>query len=125
MEKYFGRWRNGTMSAKMTWPMVMMPPPPIPWMERPMKKTVKFFAMGAHSAVPMVKNRTEVRSSSLRPKMSDSAAMKGWLTAHARRYDVPAQKASLADPPRSIASVFHGVSGLVGWLGKKRRVTHW
>ena len=55
----------------------MMPPPPMPWTERPAKKTVKLLAMGAHSAVPSVKKRTETKSISLRPKMSDSAAMNG------------------------------------------------
>ena len=39
--KYFGRCLKGTMSQKMTWVTVMMPPPPIPWMERPVSSTVK------------------------------------------------------------------------------------
>lgn len=39
--KYFGRCLNGTMSQKMTWVTVMMPPPPIPCMERPVSSTVK------------------------------------------------------------------------------------
>jgi len=106
MEKYFGRCLRGTISAKITCPMVMMPPPPIPCTARPMKNTVKFLAMGAQSAVPMVKKSTETMSISLRPKMSDRAAMKGWQTAQARRYEVPAQNASVDDPPRSTASVW-------------------
>lgn len=85
MEKYFGLWRSGTISAKMTCPMVMMPPPPMPWIERPTKKTGKSLATGAQRMVPRVKNKTEARSISLRPKMSDRAAIKGWQTAQESR----------------------------------------
>ncbi len=94
------------MSAKMTWPMVMIPPPPMPWIDRPTKKTGKFLAMGAQRMVPRVKRKTDETSISLRPKMSDRAAMKGWHTAHDRRYDVPAQKASFAVPLRSTANAY-------------------
>ena len=126
-EKYFGRCRSGTMSAKMTCPMVMMPPPPMPWIERPTKKTVKSLAMGAQRRVPRVKNNTETTSISLRPNMSDSAAVNGWHTAHESRYDVPAQNASVAVPPRSVASLCQAVSAGSSSPGpnqKARTITH-
>jgi hypothetical protein len=53
-----------------------------------------------------VNNAMDVMSVSLRPKMSDRAAMKGWHTALDSRYDVPAQKASVELPPRSTANVW-------------------
>lgn len=86
--------------------MVMMPPPPIPCRLRPAKKTVKFLARGAQRAVPAVKKTTEEKSISLRPKMSDSAAMKGWKTAQANRYEVPAQNASMVEPSSSSARFY-------------------
>ena len=89
----------------MTCPMVIIPPPPIPCSERPTKKTPNPLATGAQSSVPSVKNMTDTKSTSVYPKMSDSAAMKGWHTAHDNRYDVPAQNASVVLPPRSTANV--------------------
>ena len=63
------------------------------------------WARGAQRRVPSVKNPREMRSISLRPKRSETAPMNGWKTADVRRYDVPAQKASLVVPPSSVASV--------------------
>jgi hypothetical protein len=65
------------MSAKMTCPIVMIPPPPIPCTERPTKKTPNSLAIGAQSKVPNVKKITDAESISVCPKMSESAAMKG------------------------------------------------
>ena len=109
-EKYLGRCRSGMISAKMTCPIVIIPPPPIPCTERPTKKTPNPFAAGAHSRVPNVNNMTDTKSISVCPNMSDSAAMKGWHTAHASRYDVPAQNASVALPSRSRANVCQVIS---------------
>ena len=44
MAKYLGRCLKGTISQKITWVMVMMPPPPMPWMDRPVSRTVKSWA---------------------------------------------------------------------------------
>ena len=46
----------------------MIPPPPIPWIVRPTRIKVKFFAT-AHKMAPTVKNTREVRINGLRPKM--------------------------------------------------------
>ena len=82
--KYLGRWRRGTMSAKIICTEVMMPPPPMPWMTRPVRRMVKSLLM-AHTIEPAVKKRTQGRRSSRRPKMSEREARKGWKTAAARR----------------------------------------
>ena len=96
-EKYWGRCLKGTMSQKMTWVMAMMPPPPMPCMQRPMSMTAKSCAT-AQKAVPKVKRRMDARSSRWRPKQEEAAATTGWKTADARRYEVPVQKVSAADP---------------------------
>ncbi len=75
----------------------MMPPPPIPWILLPTNKSVKSLAR-AQSSAPAEKKSSASRSSCRLPKLSDRAAMNGWKTALVRRYDVPAQKASEADP---------------------------
>jgi hypothetical protein len=51
--KYFGRCLRGTMSQKITWVTVIIPPPPMPWMERPVSKMVKLWA-AEHRIVPTV-----------------------------------------------------------------------
>lgn len=53
MAKYFGRCLRGTISQKITCVMVMMPPPPIPWTDRPVSNTVKLRAT-EQSMVPTV-----------------------------------------------------------------------
>jgi hypothetical protein len=50
---------------------------------------------------PMLKVDTARRRISFRPKMSDAREKIGWNTQDARRNEVPAQKASVAVPPRS------------------------
>jgi hypothetical protein len=56
--KYLGRCLRGTMSQKMTWVSVIIPPPPTPWMHRPVSIKVKSFAT-VQSTVPTVKSRSE------------------------------------------------------------------
>jgi hypothetical protein len=62
----------------------MIPPPPIPWILLPTKRSMKSLAKAQISA-PAEKKRRERRSSCCLPKMSDKAAMKGWKTALVRR----------------------------------------
>jgi hypothetical protein len=62
-----------------------------------MRRVVKDLAT-PHMTEETVKRSSEGTSSSRRPKMSLRAAMNGWTTAEARRYDVPVQKASFAEP---------------------------
>ena len=85
------------MSQKMTWVMAMMPPPPIPCTQRPTSMTAKSCAT-AQRAVPKVKRTMDVTSSRWRPKQEEAAAITGWQTADVRRYDVPVQNVSAADP---------------------------
>ena len=72
------------MSVMMTRPRDRVPPPPIPWTERPARSWVKFWAR-QHTSVPIVKSRTDENKSWRRPKTSDNATMKGWKMAHVRR----------------------------------------
>jgi hypothetical protein len=76
---------------------VMIPPPPIPWMQRPVNIMVKSFDT-AQRIVPTVKKRRETMSSCCRPNIWLIEAMTGWNMAEVRRYDVPAQKASTEVP---------------------------
>ena len=85
------------MSQKMTWVMAMVPPPPIPCTQRPTSMTAKSCAT-AQRAVPKVKRTMDVTSSRWRPKQEEAAAITGWQTADVRRYDVPVQNVSAADP---------------------------
>jgi hypothetical protein len=84
MEKYLGRCLKGTMSQKMTWVMAMTPPPPTPWMQRPMSMTAKSCAT-AQNAVPKVKRTMDMTSSRWRPQQAEAAAITGWTTAEMRR----------------------------------------
>lgn len=59
-------------------------------------------------SVPTVKTNMDSVRISRRPKISERAAMKGWKTTHARRYDVPAQKASVALPLMALEIVWVG-----------------
>lgn len=95
--KYFPRSRNGTKSVTMISVRAMIPPPPIPWIERPTRITVKLSATLATMA-PAVKKTNATRISALRPKMSEREAKLGWKTVDVRRKDVPDQKASIALP---------------------------
>ena len=104
-EKYLGRCLRGTMSQKMTWARVMMPPPPTPWMQRPVSRTPKSWAT-AQRAVPKVNSTSEAISCRCRPKDSETDAMTGWLTAEVRRYEVPTQKASTDEPASACAMFF-------------------
>lgn len=80
MEKYLGLTRSGTISQKMTWAMVMTPPPPIPWTPRPARSIRKPWEM-AQRTVPTVKKKRETRRSCWRPKSWETEAMIGWATA--------------------------------------------
>jgi hypothetical protein len=90
------------MSVKMINPRVMIPPPPMPWTERPISSTVKSRATQA-IRLPAVKKAKDKTRSNWRPKISERAAMEGWNIAQVRRYDVPAQNVSVAVPPSSSA----------------------
>ena len=83
-----------------------MPPPPMPWITRPTSKVVKELAQ-AQTIEEIMKRTREGTSSSRRPKISLRAAINGWTTAEVRRKEVPAQKASLAEPSREMAKVWH------------------
>ena len=95
------------MSVTMMIPIDMIPPPPMPWIERPASNSAKFFA-AQQRAEPTVKKKTDSNKISRRPKISERAAMNGWQAALVRRYDVPVQKDCAAVPPRSLAIVFEG-----------------
>jgi hypothetical protein len=60
--KYFGLHLKGTISQKMTWLRVMMPPPPMPWTVRPTSMTEKSLA-AAQRIVPRVKKVKDTRRS--------------------------------------------------------------
>ena len=85
------------MSLNITMVRAIMPPPPTPWIVRPASSPVKSCDRQQRSVTTVKSNTDNVRSSR-RPKISKRAAMKGWKTVHARRYDVPAQNASVALP---------------------------
>lgn len=74
--KYFPRSRSGTRSVTMISVREMMPPPPMPWIDRPTRITVKLFATLATMA-PAVKKTSAMRMSALRPKMSEREAKLG------------------------------------------------
>jgi hypothetical protein len=92
------------MSEKMTRTSDMMPPPPMPWMLRPARKTTKLFA-AQHRMVPMRKSSMAKHNMCCRPKISEREARNGWNMLLVRRYEVPAQNASLAVPLRELANV--------------------
>jgi hypothetical protein len=75
---------NGTISVKITKPRIMIPPPPIPWTQRPMI-SVESLCETQHTIVPMVKVAREVRRQIGRPNMSLREATKGIVTAQVRR----------------------------------------
>lgn len=83
-EKYLGRTLKGTMSQNMTWVRVMIPPPPTPWIQRPVNMTVKSQAT-VHRMMPTVKQTREMRSNCWRPQKWESEATTGWKTAEVRR----------------------------------------
>jgi hypothetical protein len=56
--------------------------------------------------VPTVNKVIDDKSSSRRPNISERVERKGWKMAEDRRYDVPAQKASMADPFNAAAMTF-------------------
>lgn len=77
----------------------IMPPPPTPWMLRPTKREVKFWA-SAPTIAPTVKKRRATRRRGLRPSIYESEAKVGWKAVEDRRNDVPHQKAAMALPWR-------------------------
>ena len=58
----------------------------------------------------MVKLRTDVSKIVFRPKISEASDITGWNTQDATRNEVPAQKASVAVPPRSLEIASQNVS---------------
>jgi hypothetical protein len=105
---HFGRNLNGTISVKMTKQRTTIPAPPTPWIDLP---TSIRTTPGAtqHSIVPTVKQINDATRQSGRPKMSLMAAMKGIVTAFARRYEVPIQKPCVVSPPRSVTMVWSDI----------------
>ena len=91
------RSRKGTRSVMRTSVRHMMPPPPRPWMVRPINRVVKFRA-SAPTIAPTVKKTRATRRRDLRPRMYDSDAKAGWKTVEDRKKDVPHQKAAMALP---------------------------
>jgi len=59
--KYFPRSRRGTRSVTMISVRAMMPPPPMPWRERPARRTVKLL-LTPQMMAPTVKKRRAVKS---------------------------------------------------------------
>jgi hypothetical protein len=95
--KYVPLRRKGTRSETTISVSTIIPPPPMPWMERPTSMTVKLFATAATMA-PTEKKAKETNTIGLRPKMCENEAKFGWKTVDVRRNDVPDQNASIAEP---------------------------
>ena len=72
------------MSVTMTIPIEMIPPPPMPWIERPASNSAKLWA-AQQRAEPTVKKKIDSNKISRRPKISERAAMNGWQAALVRR----------------------------------------
>ena len=77
----------------------MMPPPPIPWMLRPIRREVIFWA-SAQTIAPTVNMTRAMSRRGLRPKRCESEAKVGWKTVEQRRKEVPHQKAAMGLPWR-------------------------
>ena len=92
------------MSLNITMVTAMMPLPPTPWIIRPASSFVKFFDRQQRS-VPTVKSNIDNVRSSRQPKIPRRAAMKGWKTVYARKYDISAENASVALPLVELAIV--------------------
>lgn len=69
----------------------------MPWTVRPANNRVKFLAMPA-IMTPMKNNANEVMITGIRPKIWLKEAKLGWKTVDDSKKDVPAQKASSAEP---------------------------
>jgi hypothetical protein len=82
----------------------IIPPPPIPWIDRLIRMTVKLLAVAAATA-PIRKSVSEKKIKGLRPKMCEKDPRTGWKIVDVRRNEVPDQKASIADPPRTLAMI--------------------
>ncbi len=85
------------MSVMMISVIAMMPPPPVPWMERPTSIIVKFFDT-AQTMEPTVKKVRAKRRRGRRPQRWEKATQLGCQTVEVRRNEVPAQNASIALP---------------------------
>lgn len=85
------------MSVNMISVRAMIPPAPTPCSDRPIKRTVKLLAR-APASDPAVKITIATRSKGFRPNMFEKLPYAGWNTVEQRRNDVPAQKASTAEP---------------------------
>ncbi len=81
----------------MTCVRTMMPPPPIPWIVLPARRRSNFFD-NPLIIIPRRKKTTAIVVIHFLPKALERAAIVGWNTVEARRYDVAAQKASSPDP---------------------------
>ena len=101
---YLPRSLSGARSVMMTLESAWMPPPPMPWMVRPTRRTAKLWETAAMMA-PAVKRVRAMRRIGLSPNTSEKEAKLGWKTVDARRKEVPLQKASTPDPWSSSAIV--------------------
>jgi hypothetical protein len=96
-ENHTPRCASGIRSVITTSDSARMPPPPMPWMVRPTRRTVKLLASAATMAP--APNHTQLPcSATRRPKMELADAMLGCSTQLARRKLVPVQNASSAVP---------------------------
>jgi hypothetical protein len=96
-ENHFPRSRSVTMSVTMTYVRATIPPPPIPWTDRPTRSVAELLATEA-MIVPIVKITMDTSSTGFRPMICENEAHDGWKTVEVRRNEVPAQKASIAVP---------------------------
>ena len=98
------RRRNGTISVTMISVSVIIPPPPMPWIDLPTSMTVKLFATAATIA-PMPKSTKLSHTIGSLPKMLLKEPRTGWKTVLVNRKDVPLQKASIAVPLSNFAMI--------------------
>lgn len=75
----------------------MIPPPPIPWIDLPVSRSAKSFERAA-IMTPTKNKVVETMMTGILPKMWLKDAKVGCSTVDASRNEVPAQKASMADP---------------------------
>jgi hypothetical protein len=73
----------------------------------PASRRLKSFAT-THMILPMVNKVSEKRRRDCLPNWAEMDAMTGWKTALVRRYEVPAQNASVDVPFKAVASDFVG-----------------
>jgi hypothetical protein len=72
------------ISARITEARAKDPPPPMPWIERPVINTAKS-SVTQQITAPMAKMPIFESNTGLRPNMSERLTVKGWTTAETRR----------------------------------------